>query len=255
VAGLTRVPTLPTHPGGAIALEGRGLTKSYHDGRREHRVLAGADLCVARGECVALVGRSGSGKSTLLNVLAGIDRPNSGEVTVQGQRLGGLGEPALTLLRRRHIGFIYQFFNLIATLTVAENLALPLELNGMLDGLTRTQRRLRIAALLDQVGLSGSEGAFPEQLSGGEQQRVAIARALAHAPALVLADEPTGNLDAHTEAQVLDLLADLFRNQGRTLVVVTHSPLVARLAHRVLTLEGGRLSETPTTVLGPAAPA
>lgn len=240
------MPAPATAPAGApVVLEGRALTKSYHDGQREHRVLAGADLRIARGECVALLGRSGSGKSTLLNLLAGIDRPDSGEVLVQGQRLAGLGEPGLTLLRRRHIGFIYQFFNLIATLTVAENLALPLELNGMLAGLSRAERRRRIGDLLRQVGLAGREDAFPEQLSGGEQQRLAIARALAHGPALVLADEPTGNLDAQTEAQILDLLADLFRAQGRTLVLVTHSPVVARLATRVLTLDEGRLSEAP----------
>jgi putative ABC transport system ATP-binding protein len=233
-------------------LEGLGLTKSYHDGKRAHPVLVGANLHVTRGECVALLGRSGSGKSTLLNLLAGIDRPDSGDVIVQGQRLANLGEPGLTLLRRRHIGFIYQFFNLIATLSVAENVALPLELNGMLDGLSRPQRRRRIAALVDQVGLAGREDAFPEHLSGGEQQRVAIARALAHAPALVLADEPTGNLDAHAECQVLDLLADLFRSQGRTLVLVTHSPVVAHLAHRVLTLDEGHLSEAPPPGTSPA---
>jgi putative ABC transport system ATP-binding protein len=219
------------------------LCKSYHDGQRRRTVLDGADLQVAPGECVALLGRSGSGKSTLLNILAGIDRPDAGEVRVRGRSLTQLGEPGLTLMRRRDIGFIYQFFNLIETLTVAENLSLPLELNGLLDGLSRAQRRRRIALLLAQVGLSGREDSFPEQLSGGEQQRVTIARALAHAPALVLADEPTGNLDAEAEAQILGLLGDLFRRQGRTLVVVTHSPVVAQLAHRVLILDCGRLTD------------
>ena len=214
-----------------------GLTKSYHDGRDEHRVLWGVDLAVAPGECVALLGRSGSGKSTLLNLLAGIDRPDAGEVRILGEEVSRMGEPALTLFRRRHIGFIYQFFNLIPTLTVAENLALPLELNG--EGASVTDAR--VSGLLARVGLAGRAAAFPDQLSGGEQQRVAIARALVHDPALVLADEPTGNLDAHTGEEILALLTELFREHGRTLVLVTHSRAVSKIADRVLTLEDGQL--------------
>jgi putative ABC transport system ATP-binding protein len=225
--------------GGDPVLEVRGLAKSYHDGRTEHAVLRDVELRVARGECLALLGRSGSGKSTLLNLLAGIDRPDRGEVRILGEPVSRLDEPALTLFRRRHIGFIYQLFNLVPTLTVAENLALPLELNGI-EG---PPKRDRVAELLRRVGLADRGGSFPDQLSGGEQQRVAIARALAHDPALVLADEPTGNLDAHTGEQVLTLLTELFREQGRTLILVTHSLAVSRIAHRVLSIDEGRLSE------------
>ncbi len=217
-----------------------GVGKAYTEGRRRRAVLGDVSFQVAAGECVALLGRSGSGKSTLLNLIAGIDQPDTGEVRIMGQGLSTLGEPALTLLRRRHIGFIYQFFNLIPTLTVAENLALPLELNGI----GAAQRPIRISALLEKVGLGGREDAFPEQLSGGEQQRVAIARAVIHEPALVLADEPTGNLDAHTGALVLELLAHLFRDEGRTLILVTHSLRVSQIADRVLTLDAGRLCDS-----------
>jgi putative ABC transport system ATP-binding protein len=215
----------------------RGLRRSYHDGRTEHPVLHGLDLDIHAGECLALLGRSGSGKSTLLNLLAGIDRPDAGEVRILGEHLAALGEPALTRFRRRHIGFIYQFFNLIPTLTVAENLALPLELNR----LNGAAGRARVAELLAQVGLERRARAFPEELSGGEQQRVAIARAMIHDPAVVLADEPTGNLDAQTGEQILALLTDLFRSRGRTLVLVTHSLAVSRIADRVLALEDGAL--------------
>jgi putative ABC transport system ATP-binding protein len=214
-----------------------GLAKSYHDGRDEHRVLWGIDLSVPAGECVALLGRSGSGKSTLLNLLAGIDRPDAGEVRILGEAVSRLGEPALTLFRRRHIGFVYQFFNLIPTLTVEENLSLPLELNGV----EVSRRRERVAGLLERVGLARRAAAFPDQLSGGEQQRVAIARALVHEPALVLADEPTGNLDAHTGGEILGLLTELFREQERTLILVTHSLAVSRIADQVLSIEEGQL--------------
>jgi len=221
------------------ALEVRGLSKSYAEGRKRRTVLRDVAFAVAPGECVALLGRSGSGKSTVLNLLAGIDQPDSGEVRILGRSVTTMGEPELTLLRRRHIGFIYQFFNLIPTLTVAENLALPLELNGV----PAARRRSRVAELLGKVGLEGREGAFPDQLSGGEQQRVAIARAIIHDPALVLADEPTGNLDAHTGHRVLDLLSQLFRDEGHTLILVTHSREVSAIADRVFAVEDGRLTE------------
>lgn len=224
---------------GERAVEVRGLCKSYHDGENEHPVLVDVDLEIAQGECVALLGRSGSGKSTLLNLLAGIDKPDRGALRIGGEDYARLGEPALTRFRRRHIGFIYQFFNLIPTLTVEENLALPMELNCT----PRAAMLERIDRLLGAVGLAGRTRAFPDQLSGGEQQRVAIARALAHEPTLVLADEPTGNLDAHTGEEVLALLTDLFRKQGRTLVLVTHSLAVSQVADRVLTIDNGRLSE------------
>jgi putative ABC transport system ATP-binding protein len=221
----------------ALAVEGLG--KSYAEGRQRRIVLENVAFEVAPSECVALLGRSGSGKSTLLNLLAGIDRPDTGDVRIQGQSVTTMGEPDLTLLRRRHIGFIYQFFNLIPTLTVAENLSLPLELNGM----RAAKRRARIAEYLEKVGLDGREGAFPDQLSGGEQQRVAIARAIIHDPALVLADEPTGNLDAQTGHRVLELLSHLFRDEGHTLILVTHSREVSQIANRIFAVDGGRLSE------------
>ncbi len=221
----------------ALAVEGLG--KSYAEGNQRRTVLADVSFEVAPGECVALLGRSGSGKSTLLNLLAGIDQPDAGDVRIMGQSVTAMGEPALTLLRRRHIGFIYQFFNLIPTLTVAENLSLPLELNGA----RAARRRERIAELLGKVGLDGREGAFPDQLSGGEQQRVAIARAIIHEPALVLADEPTGNLDAQTGHRVLELLAHLFRDEGHTLILVTHSREVSEIADRIFAVDQGRLSE------------
>ncbi|MBK1630409.1 ABC transporter ATP-binding protein [Thiohalocapsa halophila] len=224
----------PTTP----ALQVQRLSKSYAEGRERRVVLQDVSFEVAAGECVALVGRSGSGKSTLLNLLAGIDRPDAGDVRIMDQSVTTMGEPELTLLRRRHIGFIYQFFNLIPTLTVAENLALPLELNGM----AARGRRERVAELLGKVGLTGRDGAFPDQLSGGEQQRVAIARAIIHDPALVLADEPTGNLDSQTGHRVLELLAHLFRDEGHTLILVTHSREVSAIADRTFAVDEGRLS-------------
>lgn len=229
-------PRRSTSDGPVVSV--RGLAKSYHDGTTWHRVLGGIDLDAAAGECLALLGRSGSGKSTLLNLLAGIDRPDRGEVTILGETVSALGEPDLTLFRRRHIGFVYQFFNLIPTLTVAENLALPLELNGV-EGPERDER---VAGLLGRIGLAARARGFPDQLSGGEQQRVAIARALVHEPALVLADEPTGNLDAHTGERVMGLLTGLAEETGRTLILVTHSKAVSGVADRVLAIEDGRLA-------------
>jgi putative ABC transport system ATP-binding protein len=220
----------------------RDLHKFYREGcgTTEHRVLEGINFDVQRGECVALLGRSGSGKSTLLNLLAGIDRPDGGHVEVMGHRLSTLGEPDMTLLRRRHVGFIYQFFNLIPTLTVAENLALPLELNGT----PLAQAMPQIRAMLERLGLGSRANAFPDQLSGGEQQRVAIGRALIHAPALVLADEPTGNLDVETGEQILALLSELFADRRQTLILVTHSLAVSQIADRVLTLDKGNLVDS-----------
>ncbi len=190
-----------------------------------------------------LIGRSGSGKSTLLNVMAGIDRPTAGAVLVDGTDLTALDEQALTRFRRAHVGFVFQFFNLIPLLTVEENLILPLDLNGRADakGLVRARE------LLDRVGLGGRGDSYPERLSGGEQQRVAIARALIHDPALILADEPTGNLDAETAADVLDVLDTLAREAGRTVVMVTHSREVVGVADRIFAIERGALVERPKT--------
>jgi putative ABC transport system ATP-binding protein len=222
-------------------IELRGVTKTYREGDTTRAVLVGVDATIRRGELCVLIGRSGSGKSTLLNLIGGIDVPTSGAIVVDGTDLAGASEAARTLFRRHHVGFVFQFFNLIPTLTVLENLRLPLELNGR----PRDAARERAAALLAEVGLAGREAAFPEHLSGGEQQRVAVARALVHEPLLVLADEPTGNLDLDTGRQVLELLDRLTRQAGRTMVMATHSAEVMGLADRIFRLQDGRLVETP----------
>ncbi len=216
-----------------------GLTKTYREGEHERTVLRGVDAAIAPGALVVLLGRSGSGKSTLLNLISGIDRPDAGEVVVDGTNLTRLDEQARTRFRRAHIGFVFQAFNLIPTLTVEENVLLPLELNGRNDPAAR-QRAL---AFLDEVGLADRAGSFPDRLSGGEQQRVAIARALAHAPRLVLADEPTGNLDYRTGRRVMDLLHRLVRRTGTTMLVATHDRDFLDAADRIFTLHDGRLHE------------
>ena len=223
----------------APAVELRKVSKSYREGEVERAVLRDVSVTIASGEIAVLVGRSGSGKSTLLNVIAGIDRPSAGTVVVNGTDLTALNEQARTLFRRRHIGFVFQFFNLIPMLTVEENLLLPLDLNGRADA--KGVERAR--ALLERVGLGGRGESFPERLSGGEQQRVAIARALIHDPALILADEPTGNLDVETAAAVLDLLDTLAREAGRTVLMVTHSREVVGVADRIFAIERGALVE------------
>ena len=223
------------------ALELRTLGKTYREGEAERVVLRDVSLTIAGGEIVVLVGRSGSGKSTLLNLIAGIDRPTAGSVAVNGTDLTAMDEQARTRFRRRHIGFVFQFFNLISLLTVEENLLLPLDLNGQAD----EKGIVRARALLERVGLAGRGESYPERLSGGEQQRVAIARALIHDPALILADEPTGNLDADTAAGVLDLLDALAREAGRTVLMATHSREVIGVADRIFTMQRGALVERP----------
>jgi len=215
------------------------LCRSFYEGGRAHRVLDRADASIAGGEAVAVVGRSGSGKSTLLNLISGIDRPDSGTVVFDDREITALGEPARTLFRRRHVGFVYQFFNLIPTLDVEENVRLVLELNGVRGAAARQ----RSAAMLGEVGLGDRLHSAIDKLSGGEQQRVAIARALVHEPALLLADEPTGNLDEETAAGVLPVLISLTRARGATLLVVTHDTGLARSVDRVLELREGRLRE------------
>jgi putative ABC transport system ATP-binding protein len=216
-----------------------GLSKSFTEGGRERLILDQVDYEFWQGEFVVLLGHSGSGKSTLLNLISGIDRPSEGHVSILGERITALSERDRTLFRRDHIGFVFQFFNLIPTLTVLENVTLPQELAG------RDRRAIEGPALrlLDRVGLADRRGAFPDKLSGGEQQRVAIARALAHDPLLVLADEPTGNLDDETGERVLALLLELTRDAGRTLIMATHNPDIAPRANRVLQLHDGRLME------------
>jgi putative ABC transport system ATP-binding protein len=216
------------------------LSKSYREGGHTRVVLRGLSATFARGEFVAILGRSGSGKTTLLNLISGIDRADSGSVWLDGQNLTALDEHQRTLFRRHHIGFIFQFYNLIPTLTVEENVLLPLELNGVHP----REARRRAASLLEAVGLLNRRDTYPDRLSGGEQQRVAIARALVHDPLLVLADEPTGNLDDETGHQVLALLNRLTRQAGKNLILVTHSAEAAAYADRVLQLREGRLVET-----------
>ena len=220
-------------------VELRNLTKAYEEGGRQRTVLCEASVAIARGEMAVLVGRSGSGKSTVLNLISGIDLPDSGEVIVDGVSLSTLSERERTLFRRDRIGFVFQFFNLIPTLTVEENLLLPLELKGR----ARPEQRRAALGLLEEVGLADRAGSFPDRLSGGEQQRVAVARALAHDPLLVLADEPTGNLDLETGLQVLEILDRLTRQAGKTMVMVTHSREVVGLADRVFRMEDCRLVE------------
>jgi putative ABC transport system ATP-binding protein len=236
---MTAAPSLASSPAPPL-LEIRDLSRSYVEGGTTREVLRGASARVGRGELAVLLGRSGSGKSTLLNLLAGIDLPSAGEVRIDGVPLSHLGERQRTLFRRDHIGFVFQFFNLIPTLTVEENLLLPLELKSRIG----PAERRRALALLDEVRLADRAASFPDRLSGGEQQRLAVARALVHDPLLVLADEPTGNLDLETGLEVLDLLDRLTRREGKTMVMVTHSEEVVGIADRVFRIESCRLVET-----------
>ena len=215
------------------------LRKTYTEGGRERVILDDVDYDFTAGEFTALLGHSGSGKSTLLNLISGIDRPDGGEVVILDTPITRLSERDRTLFRRDHIGFIFQFFNLIPTLSVLENVSLPRELAG------HDRRAVEPAAmaLLERVGLADRRDTFPDKLSGGEQQRVAIARALVHDPLLVLADEPTGNLDDANGERVLALLLELTRDAGRTLIMATHNPDIAPLAGRVLELHDGQLME------------
>jgi putative ABC transport system ATP-binding protein len=215
------------------------LTKSYYEGDVQRVVLQNAHAEFQPGEITAILGKSGSGKSTLLNLIGGIDVPDGGQIWLDGQELASLSERDRTLFRRARIGFVFQFYNLIPTLTVGENVSLPLELNR----LPRAQAQEKVKSLLETVGLLERWKTFPEKLSGGEQQRVALARALVHDPLLILADEPTGNLDEETGAQVLSMLARLTREQNRTLLLVTHSREAASHADRVLRLTHGQLLE------------
>ncbi|HUO83437.1 MAG TPA: ABC transporter ATP-binding protein [Gammaproteobacteria bacterium] len=234
-ADLSDVPSAPP------AVELRRVTKCYEDSGRSQVVLADLDMTVGAGEIVAVVGRSGSGKSTLLNLIGALDEPTTGEILIAGASLARLDETARALLRRQRIGFVFQFFNLIPTLTVGENLRLPLELNGVEPG----DACDRAAQWLETVGLGDRSASFPETLSGGEQQRLAVARALIHQPALILADEPTGNLDAETAAQLLELLETLGRQYGSTLLIATHSNEAAARCDRVFSIGSGRLLEYP----------
>jgi putative ABC transport system ATP-binding protein len=216
----------------------QALSKSYQEGDLKRTVLQSANLEIAAGEFLAILGKSGSGKSTLLNLISGIDRSDQGTICIGGQDLTAMNENQRTLFRRKNIGFIFQFFNLIPTLTVLENVILPLELTGKSNGAAQ-----RVDELLEYVDLLERRRTFPDRLSGGEQQRVAIARALVNDPLLVLADEPTGNLDEEIGRQVLGLLDRLTRQAGKNLILVTHNREAAAFADRIVYLREGQLSE------------
>ena len=215
------------------------VSHAYREGERDRPVLNGVRAQFLRGEFIAIIGQSGSGKSTLLNLIAGIDLPDAGRIKVAGRDLVAMSERDRTRLRRARIGFVYQFFNLIPTLTVLENLCLPLALNGR----SSTTALVHAREMLARVGLAERATSFPDVLSGGEQQRVALARALVHAPELILADEPTGNLDAHSGQLVIELMTRLVRAVRGTLILVTHSESLAARADRVLRIAEGRLYE------------
>ena len=221
-----------------------GLCKRFEEGGQWRHVLESTSLEVVKGEFIAILGKSGSGKTTLLNLISGIDLVDCGEVYFEGLHLTGMNDTDRTLFRRKKIGFIFQFFNLIPTLTVWENVTLPLELLGQHG--EQADRRAR--QLLAEVDLTGRDKTYPDRLSGGEQQRVAIARALVHDPALVLADEPTGNLDDETGLHILKLLDRLTRQAGKTLILVTHSPEAAAFADRVFRLREGHLVQIQKVV-------
>jgi len=213
------------------------VSRSFGAGERRRTVLEQVSVSIAAASETAIIGRSGSGKSTLLNLMSGIDQPDSGRVIFDGVDLGALPEPQRTIFRRRKVGFVYQFFNLLPTLDVEENVRLVLSL----DGVGAAEGRRRSSAMLERVGLGDRLHAPIDVLSGGEQQRVALARALVHEPALLLADEPTGNLDEATAAQLAPLLRDLARERGATVVLVTHDRQLAGGADRCLTLSAGQL--------------
>jgi len=222
----------------ANVVELQDVVKTYRRDDFLIKVLSGVNLEVAAGDFVALMGPSGSGKSTLLNLLAGIDRPTSGAVRVAGQDIGRLSESDLAVWRRRNIGFIFQFYNLIPVLTAFENVELPLTLTR----LSRQQRRVKTETALSVVGLADRVRHYPRQLSGGQEQRVAIARAIVTDPTLLLADEPTGDLDAESAGDVLDLLVELNEQFGKTIVMVTHDPRAAERAKTLVLLEKGQLA-------------
>jgi putative ABC transport system ATP-binding protein len=209
----------------------------HFDGKKQVTALEDVSLRIERGEMVSIVGPSGSGKSTLLNLIGGLDRPSAGEIDIDGRRLSGLSDDDRTLVRRDKIGFIFQFFNLLPSLSALENVSLPLHLRGW----SRRKSHQRSRELLEMVQLGPRIDHLPDELSGGERQRVAIARALANAPPILLADEPTGNLDTHTGADILALLRDLHVRLGTTILLVTHDLTVAGACARTITLTDGRL--------------
>ena len=228
---------LPAKPpsGPPVRIAARDVTRRYGEGDAAVDALGGVSLAITEGSLVAVMGPSGSGKSTLMHLLAGLDRPTGGKVWIDGAQIGALGGTELTQLRRRHIGFVFQFFNLLPMLTAEENILLPLQLGG------RRPDRAWVDELIDRVGLRDRRGHRPSELSGGQQQRVALARALVSKPTVVFADEPTGNLDSTTSGEILELLRDSVSSYGQTTVMVTHDPTAAAIADRILFLADGRL--------------
>ncbi|HVT02171.1 MAG TPA: ABC transporter ATP-binding protein [Thermoanaerobaculia bacterium] len=219
-----------------------GVTHEYHEASDQAFVSALADvtLVIADGDFAILMGASGSGKSTLLNVIGAVDQPTRGRVVVGTEEISSLHERDLTMFRRRRVGFIFQFFNLIPTLTVEENVAFPLSLSGV----SRSETRSRVGAVLDEVGLTSRRTHFPNQLSGGEMQRVAIGRAIVHRPPLLLADEPTGNLDSKTGAMILGLIQEIHRAYKPTIILATHSDRAAAIGHYMIRVVDGRVEAT-----------
>lgn len=229
-----------SEPSAENLVELRNVSRTFREAGIDRPVLRDASVAIRRGEFIVLLGRSGSGKTTLLHLIGGIDRPDAGDVLVAGRSLGALGDRERTLFRRAHVGIIFQGYNLIPTLSVRENVELRLELNGLRDAAGQA----RATALLEQVGLADRADSAPDVLSGGEQQRVAIAAALVHDPDLILADEPTGNLDAARGAEIVALLDELVKSRGKTLVMATHSRDMIGVADHVLRIEEGRIVES-----------
>ena len=226
-------------------VELRNVVKRYKRGRQQVEVLHNLDLDIAAGEFLALMGPSGSGKTTLLNLIGGLDRPTEGEVTVGGEHIDDLSSGELAKWRARHVGFVFQFYNLMPTLSAEKNVELPL----LLTHLNGAQRRQNVAAVLELVGLTDRRKHKPAELSGGQQQRVAIARALVADPTLLVCDEPTGDLDRETAEEILGLIQLLNREQGKTVIMVTHDPKAATFASRVLHLDKGALTDAPFEVV------
>ena len=224
------------------ALEVREVVKSYHLGKRTVQALRGVSLKVRQGERIAIMGPSGSGKSTLLHLLGGLDTPTQGEVLLEGMPVTAMSDTELTLFRRRRLGFVFQFFNLLPTLTAEENVALPL----LLGGASLKAVQAKVDGLLEMVGLSKRKRHRPDELSGGEMQRVAIARAFVNDPVVVLADEPTGNLDTKTGKEVLALFDGMARGTNKAIVLVTHDPKIASFAERVVRMEDGLVAQIET---------
>ena len=235
---------------GDFVLETRQVRKQFGEGEAAVEALKGVDIGVGGGEMLAIMGRSGSGKSTLLTLLGGVDVPTSGQVLLEGKDLAAMTDDQRTLIRRRRIGFVFQAFNLLPILTAEENVSLPLEL----DGVPMAQARQRAAKTLELVGLTARRTHLPGKLSGGEQQRVAIARALVIEPAILLADEPTGNLDSANGKRITTVLRELVDQHGQTIVMVTHDPAVAEQADRVIHLSDGRVEREETNRPSPIRP-